>query len=59
MVKKATKKKIEAAIEVAGKLKPGTVTHVIIKHDPDCPAFYTHKLEDCRCKPVIEKVTID
>ncbi|MBW2649536.1 MAG: hypothetical protein JRC66_00645 [Deltaproteobacteria bacterium] len=56
-MKKTTKQRLEAAIEVAGELKPGTVTHVVVKHDPDCPALLTHRMRDCTCKPIIEKVT--
>ncbi|MBW2631258.1 MAG: hypothetical protein JRC90_05770 [Deltaproteobacteria bacterium] len=52
-----TKQRLKEAIEAAGELKPGTVTHVIVKHDPDCPALLTHRMRDCTCKPIIEKVT--
>jgi len=57
MMKRKLKQKIEETIEAAGELLPGTVTHIVVKHDPDCPALLTHKMKDCTCKPIIEKVT--
>ena len=56
-MKKTVEQKIKKVIEAVGELEPGTVTHIVIKHDPDCPALLTNRMEDCRCKPVIEKVT--
>ena len=56
-MEKTLKQRIEEAIEAAGELQPGTVAHVIVKHDADCPALLTNRMKDCRCKPVIEKVT--
>ena len=57
MMKKGPEQRImEEVIEATGELKPGTVTHILVKHDSSCPAFRTHKMKDCRCKPIIEKV---
>lgn len=30
-------------------LQPGTVTHMIYRHDASCRAARTHRLTDCSC----------
>ena len=44
-------KKFQKAIEAAGKLNRGVVTHIEAKHDDDCPAIKTQNLTDCTCNP--------
>jgi len=48
--------KIKKIIRAAEGLKPGTVTHIVVKHEPGCPALVTESMEDCRCNPTIEKM---
>ena len=48
--------KLEKILKAAGRIKPGSVLHVAVKHDDGCPALKTHNLADCTCKPDIEKM---
>jgi hypothetical protein len=43
--------KIQGLIQAAGELKPGTVTHIDVKHLDGCPAIRTQRLVDCTCNP--------
>ncbi len=48
---------IKQVIEAAGKIEPGTVTHIEVKHETGCPALKTHRLIDCTCHaPKIEQI---
>jgi len=41
--------KLIKIIEAAGKLEPGTITHIEVKHETGCKALKTHRLIDCTC----------
>jgi len=49
-------KKIDRIIQAIGRIEPGTVRHVSIKHDDDCPALITQRLTDCTCNPDVERL---
>jgi len=44
-------KKIAQALKATS---PGSVVHVLVKHDDDCPALITQSLADCTCDPDVE-----
>ena len=47
---------LEKINKIVGAFKdvtPGSIIHVTIKHDADCPAIRTKSLSDCRCEPEI------
>ena len=49
--------KLIKIIEAAGKLEPGTITHIEVKHDAGCQALKTHRLIDCTCNtPKIQQI---
>jgi hypothetical protein len=50
-------KKISEMIEVSGTIKPGTVTHVLIRHEANCPAIKTERIADCICNPLIKRMS--
>jgi hypothetical protein len=50
-MKKGVTDKIERLIQAAGELKPGSVTHIDVKHLDGCPAIRTQCLKDCTCDP--------
>jgi hypothetical protein len=52
---KDLEKKLNKVIEAFKDAKPGSVTHVFIKHDLNCPALRTQNLNDCNCDPEINK----
>ena len=54
-----TDKKLERIIEVVGKINPDDVLHVMISHDPHCPAIETQSLLDCTCDPDIESIAVN
>jgi hypothetical protein len=48
---------IQKLIREAGKIEPGTVTHIEVKHNDQCPTLRTGSFLDCTCKkPEIEKM---
>ena len=50
--------RVMAAIST-GALKPGTVTHVSVQHDPGCPALRSENLQDCTCDPDVKVMKAD
>lgn len=47
--------KINKIVDTFKEAEPGSVAHVIIKHDLNCPAISTQNLTDCTCEPEIQK----
>ena len=51
--------KLDAVVKAAEALNPGSMIHVEVQHDPDCPALRTHNLSDCCCIPIIKRIPSD
>jgi hypothetical protein len=48
--------KIKKILKAAGHIEPGSVLHVTVEHDDDCPALKTQRLSDCVCNPDIQEM---
>lgn len=48
--------KMREILKAVGIILPGTVTHISVKHDDDCPTLRTGNFTDCTCSPVIKKM---
>lgn len=55
-MKEDISEKLKLIIDAAGKLSPGSVTHIGVKHDDGCLAIKTQRLADCTCQPVVRNV---
>lgn len=55
-MKKDITEKLKLIIDAVGKLTPGTVTHISVLHDDDCPTLHTGSFKDCTCTPDIKRM---
>jgi hypothetical protein len=58
MKSKKLEKKIQRIVREAGKIKPGSVCHVMVEHEDGCRALETERLADCTCAPVIKRIPL-
>jgi len=54
--KQKTDEKIKKILRTVGDIEPGSVLHIAVEHDEDCPALKTHNMIDCTCEPDIKRM---
>jgi hypothetical protein len=48
--------KLKLIIDAAGRIKTGSVTHINVQHDDNCPTLRTGNFKDCTCTPDIKRM---
>jgi hypothetical protein len=47
---------LRKVILAAGQIVPGSKTHILVRHENECPALKTQRISDCVCSPEIKKI---